>query len=187
MDEHTFAGASTASYGAIVRKRLDVTRRLGGVDFACLGSGNRLAVQPATHLILERRHKALLIVCLAAMVFCWTQAIVRSHYPSSVRSAVAAATRATELAVEHGRIQVEAIVHAGQRVWAAGASAPVQPGQTSQDRAEHFLPIAETIAGQTGGFFPSRNRVCLNSWYAQLIARESGARACTEQFLLQPL
>jgi hypothetical protein len=184
MDEHTFAGALTASYGAIVRKHLDATLRPGDLDFARLGSGNCLAMQPATHLILERRHKASLIVCLAAMVFCWTQAIVRSHYPPSVRSAVTAAARATESVVEHGRIQLEAIVDGAHKVWAA---APVEPGQTSQDRVEPFLPIAETIAGHAGGFFPYSNWFCLNSWHAPLIARENGAPACTEQSLLQPL
>jgi hypothetical protein len=153
MDEHPFAGTLSASYRAIVRKHSDATLRPGGLDVACLGSGNCFAMQPATRVILERRHKASLIVCLAAMVFCWTQAIVRPHYPPSVRSAVAAVARATESAVEHARIQLEAIVDAAYKVWAAGASAPVEPGASS-DRVAPVLPIAETIAGHAGGFFP---------------------------------
>lgn len=144
-------------------------------------------MQPAMRLTLERWHQASLVACLAAMLFCWSQALVRSHYLPSVQNAVTVAVRATESTLDRVRIQLDAIRGATHLFLAAGVSGPAGSGAATQRRVEPVLPIAETIATQTGGFFPSSSWFCLRSWHAPLLARESGAPACAEQSLLEPL
>ncbi len=78
--------------------------------------------------ILDQCHKAFLFVCLAAMVFCWTQA-VRSHYPLSVRMGITAVTDAT----------ASIIVRAGT------------PVASLWDAAANFLAAARLQSQQTSG------------------------------------
>jgi hypothetical protein len=144
-------------------------------------------MQPVMRLTLERCHQASLVACLAAMLFCWSQGLARSHYLPSVQNAVTAVVRAAESTLARARVQLEAIRDAAHLFLAAGVSAPAGPGAATQRRVEPVLPIAETIATQTGGFFPSSKWFCLSSWHAPLLARESGAPACADQSLLQPL
>jgi hypothetical protein len=111
-----------------------------------------------TRSILDQCHRALLLVCLAAMVFCWTQA-VRSHHPVSVRMGVTAVTKATASVIARAGTSVVSLWNAAANVLSAGR---LYAQQTTRDRVEPVLPIAAVIAAQSSGFFPLRARPCVN-------------------------
>ena len=129
-------------------------------------------------MIAERCHKVALFACLVTMVFCWTQAVLRSHYPP-VRSVVTAVAQAMQ--------SVGTISDVAHKLWAADELSPVVPGQISQNRVEPGLPGAETIAARAGGFFAYRHGPCLDAWQVLSIAIETGTLDCVDQRFLEPL
>lgn len=123
--------------------------------------------------IVDQGHRALLFVCVVAMVFCWTQAM-RSRSPLPARISVAAAADATESIIAQVRRPVTALRDA-----VFLATGRFRSQQTVQDVLEPVLPIAETIAARSGGFFPSRDSLCVNCTHATSTTALSQGLACT--------
>ena len=132
--------------------------------------------------ILDQCHKALLLVCLAAMVFCWTQA-VRSHHPLLVRMGVTAATNATASIIGRAGTPVASLWDAAANFLAAGW---LHAEQTARDRVEPVLPIAAVIAARSSGFFPLRAWRCVNCGDAVATYDHIGLRGGALSAMEQP-
>jgi hypothetical protein len=135
------------------RPSLGATVALSWLQLQNLGSEPVTMLPMTAGSILDHCHKALLLVCLAAMVFCWTQA-VRSHHPLLVRMGVTAASNATASIIGRAGTPVASLWDASAHVLVAGR---VHAEQTAHDRVEPVLPIAAVIAARSGGFFPLRD------------------------------
>src|SRR5262245_31928895 len=103
--------------------------------------------------IVDHYNKAVLFICVVAMLFCWSQSI-RSHYLLSVRVNAAAVADAIEWTAPYvpnpATVLRNAVLSGIERL---------RPHQTAEHDREPVLPIAETIAARSGGFFPLRSSI----------------------------